>query len=296
MRSMLLLPVACCSVVSVFMLAAGLGGNVARADVPVFDNGPFITGIGSGAGGANVSVTETSAGAAVGVSFSASLASPARAVDDFVIAGATGAGVRLANLHFYGMQTSAPTTAHFGAVYITVYTGSPATGGTPIAGDFTTNRLLSTTWSGAYRVSSSALTSTTRAIFDLNVDMSWVPALPDGQYWMMLSAVGDLSVSASANPFFFFVTPHAQGNGGQGGPDNALQLFNGSYFNVFEVPFKLTAFCPGDYNKSHGVEVQDIFDFLAQWFAGNAATDFDGNGSIGVADIFAFLNAWFSGC
>lgn len=276
-------------------LAAGATG-IASADVPVFNNGPFITGMGTGAGGANVSVTESSAGAAVGVTFNASLASPARVVDDFVIAGATGAGTRLANLHFYSFQTNAPTTAQYGAVYIAIYNARPSNGGTIIAGDFTTNRLLGTTWTGAYRVSSSSLTNSTRAIFDLNIDMSWAPPLPNGQYWIMLSAVGDLVVSETANPNFFFVSPHTLGNGGLGGPDNAQQLFNGNYNNVFEVPFTLSAFCPGDYNKSHGVEVQDIFDFLGAWFAGSSSADFDGANGLGVQDIFDFLSAWFAAC
>jgi hypothetical protein len=41
--------------------------------------------------------------------------------------------------------------------------------------------------------------------------------------------------------------------------------------------------------------VQDIFDFLNAWFAGNANADFNGGG-LAVQDIFDFLNAWFSGC
>ncbi len=280
---------------SLAAVAVAGAAAITTADVQVFDNGPFITGIGSGASGANVSVTETSAGAATGVTFNALLSPAARAVDDFVITGAPATGVRLANLHLYSFQTNAPTTAHYGAVYITIYNGSPAAGGTPIAGDFSTNRLISTTWSGAYRVSSSLLTSAARPIFDLNVDMSWVPPLADGQYWMMLSATGDLAVSASANPMFFFVTPHAQGNGGLGGPDNAFQFFNNNYNNVFEVPFKLSAFCPTDFNKSHSLEVQDIFDFLNAWFAGNPSADFNGGG-LSVQDIFDYLNAWFAGC
>jgi hypothetical protein len=42
--------------------------------------------------------------------------------------------------------------------------------------------------------------------------------------------------------------------------------------------------------------VQDIFDFLAGWFAGNPAADFNGVGGITVQDIFDFLAAWFAGC
>ncbi len=58
----------------------------------------------------------------------------------------------------------------------------------------------------------------------------------------------------------------------------------------------ITRPCPADFNCSGGLSVQDIFDFLAAWFAGSAAADFDGMNGIQVGDIFAFLSAWFAGC
>ncbi len=54
--------------------------------------------------------------------------------------------------------------------------------------------------------------------------------------------------------------------------------------------------CPPDFNCDGLTNVQDIFDFLAAWFAGNPAANFNGIGGIDVADIFAFLAAWFAGC
>ncbi len=63
--------------------------------------------------------------------------------------------------------------------------------------------------------------------------------------------------------------------------------------------------CPADHNGSGSLEVQDIFDFLNDWFAGCVGTplpggciadaDFNGGG-LAVQDIFDFLNAWFAGC
>jgi hypothetical protein len=50
---------------------------------------------------------------------------------------------------------------------------------------------------------------------------------------------------------------------------------------------------PADWNCSGSLEVQDIFDFLNDWFAGGG--DFNANGSVAVQDIFDFLNAWFAG-
>ena len=58
---------------------------------------------------------------------------------------------------------------------------------------------------------------------------------------------------------------------------------------------KFVGLCTADYNGDGVVSVQDIFDFLAGWFAGAPAADFNGGG-ITVQDIFDFLGAWFAGC
>ena len=55
-------------------------------------------------------------------------------------------------------------------------------------------------------------------------------------------------------------------------------------------------FYPADFNGVNGVEVQDIFDFLAAWFAGDPRANFNGANGIEVQDIFDFLAAWFAGC
>ena len=55
--------------------------------------------------------------------------------------------------------------------------------------------------------------------------------------------------------------------------------------------------CPADFNCSGSISVQDIFDFLAAYFSGNAAVgDFNQSGAISVQDIFDFLAAYFAGC
>lgn len=54
--------------------------------------------------------------------------------------------------------------------------------------------------------------------------------------------------------------------------------------------------CPADYNGVGGVTVQDIFDFLSDWFSNVPRADFNGAGGITVQDVFDFLTAWFAGC
>ena len=48
-----------------------------------------------------------------------------------------------------------------------------------------------------------------------------------------------------------------------------------------------------DFNCGGGISVQDIFDFLAAWFAGDPTADVGGDG-VTVQDIFDFLVAWFN--
>ncbi len=56
--------------------------------------------------------------------------------------------------------------------------------------------------------------------------------------------------------------------------------------------------CYADFNHNNSLEVQDIFDFLNDWFAGKKAAIVGGDGTTGtlaVQNIFDFLNAWFAG-
>lgn len=55
--------------------------------------------------------------------------------------------------------------------------------------------------------------------------------------------------------------------------------------------------CYADFNKANSVTIQDIFDFLNEWFSGSATAQVGGSGqgSPVIQDIFSFLNAWFAG-
>jgi hypothetical protein len=60
-------------------------------------------------------------------------------------------------------------------------------------------------------------------------------------------------------------------------------------------PGNIITCCIANFNGVNGITVQDIFDFLAAYFAGDHDADLNGNG-LGVQDIFDFLAAYFAGC
>jgi hypothetical protein len=55
-------------------------------------------------------------------------------------------------------------------------------------------------------------------------------------------------------------------------------------------------FCRADFNRSGGVSVQDIFDFLGAYFSNDLQADFNHSGGVSVQDIFDYLGAYFLGC
>lgn len=54
--------------------------------------------------------------------------------------------------------------------------------------------------------------------------------------------------------------------------------------------------CAADFNASGEASTQDIFDYLAAWFAGVPGADINSTGDLTVQDIFDFLELWFLGC
>lgn len=54
--------------------------------------------------------------------------------------------------------------------------------------------------------------------------------------------------------------------------------------------------CPADFNRDGDVSVQDLFDFLAAYFAGDLAADLTRNDALSVEDLFTFLREYFTPC
>ncbi|HMN39978.1 MAG TPA: kelch repeat-containing protein [Phycisphaerales bacterium] len=62
------------------------------------------------------------------------------------------------------------------------------------------------------------------------------------------------------------------------------------------APAIVDVLCTADFNHDHVISVQDIFDFLNAWFAGDPRADVCAPAGLQVQDIFCFLNLWFAGC
>lgn len=275
--------------------AAGLGLACAApsaAEPLLWDNGPFITGTGSGFGGADISQTEPGTPLFAGIN---ALGTPqfggaVRIADDFTLGSSPPAGRKLSRLTWYALEPSGAgsTESPFTLAYVAIYDGSPLAGGRLIAGDFTTNRLISGRWSGVYRTGASDPLATAYPIMALDIDLSWSPRLRDGRYFVAVS-LGNHN-APQIGVFSSPVTPRRAN-------DNADRYVGGSWVaSTLDFPFQIHGACPADFNGVGGVSVQDVFDYLAAYFAGGPDADFDGASGVTVQDLFDFLAAYFAGC
>jgi len=160
----------------------------------LLSNGGFVTGIGNGAGGADTSEIQVGYNTyGYGHQLNAN-----RVADDFAVpAGKTWS---LTDMKWYAYQTGAPTTGTINNVNVRIWSGVPSAGGTVLAGDTTTNRFVSQSFTNCYRVTATTLTDISRAIIEVTVDMSWAPVLPAGTYYVDVQCGGTLASGPWAPP------------------------------------------------------------------------------------------------
>jgi hypothetical protein len=185
---------------------------VQNASVLLFENGPWITQTGVGFGGADVS--EIQAGLnTYGLNVSQGTA---RLADDFTVPASN--NWNLTDMKWRSYMTNGGPGTNYTAATVQIWNGPPP-GGTVVAGDQTTNRYMSHAFSNVYRVNTGQVAQTARAVIDVKVDMSWVPSLGPGTYFV------DIAVSGSgggSGPWTNMTVPWD-------GSDNGLQFFGGSW-------------------------------------------------------------------
>jgi hypothetical protein len=154
------------------MAAAGTGAGA----VELFNNGAAV------AGTPPLSVIRTG-GTLFGAG--AQISANNRVADDFVV---SGPGWNVESLNFFSYQSFAGSLYTFSSVNWSVVSGD-VTSGTVVASGTTavTNGGLA-----GYRVTSTTLTNTDRAIFQLNADVPDFSLAP-GTYWLRWSMAGSLA-------------------------------------------------------------------------------------------------------
>lgn len=121
---------------------------------------------------------------------------------------------------------------------------------------------------------------------------------PDLMFWGIFalnvnySGRGKMTITASAsqdpqtgNRFAFFTRT---GNVTSPVPINSTLATDGV--------ITIRPLCVGDYDGSGAITSQDVFTFLADWFANDPRADVNASDNVTVQDVFDFLTAWFSGC
>jgi len=120
-----------------------------------------------------------------------------RMADDFTIYGP--AGWQVNEVTFFAYQSNSTTTPTINGVYFQIWDGPPDNPGSNIVfGDLVTNRLVSTDWTGIYRVADYDMPDDTRPVM-ANVASAGV-FLPPGTYWLDWMTDGSLTSGPWATP------------------------------------------------------------------------------------------------
>jgi hypothetical protein len=168
----------------------GLAASAAPAAV-LYDNGPLVTNPGAGAGGADVSGLQTLVGEST-YGYGIQVGYGYRGADDFEISDPGGWNIN--SILLYAYQTGTGTASTITAANLRIWNNVPdGSGSTLLFGDVTTNRLVSSAWSGIYRTMDTSLGSTDRPIMECTVAASIF--LGPGHYWMDWSMDGDPSLA-----------------------------------------------------------------------------------------------------
>lgn len=173
-----------CLSVAAMLFSVNAGAQV------LYDNGPYYNSTGTGANGANESVLYTTTFAMGTIGFGNQQTAFNRVADDFMI---TDCVWRIDSVVFFGYQTNSTTTSTFTSVNFRIWDSIPdAIGANVVYGDTTTNRMIRTTWSGAYRITETTTGNTARPIMR-NVCTAGGVVLTSGTYWLDWSSAGSLA-------------------------------------------------------------------------------------------------------
>ncbi len=173
---------------------------------PLWDNGPFVTGTGNGFNGSNTSQIGQANGAGpTGTTFgpgiqmvSGATTVDNRVADNFTVPAGPGWNVTSVTVYSYQTQTNTfPPTGTFTGAFAGIYSFQPVNRNDPAdvqGGTWWTGASLPFTqsWTGAYRVTSTTLTNSQRAIFAIEIDIPDITLAP-GTYWLGWNLSGSIA-------------------------------------------------------------------------------------------------------
>lgn len=255
----------------------------------LFDAGSVVNSPGTGAGGADEGIEYDVSTSSGSLGYGHQISAGNRVADDFTV---PAGGWTISEIVFYGYQSGAPNTGTINDINFRVWDGEPgAPGSTVVYGDDTTNRFVSTAWTGAYRVTESSFCPTgvcsARAIMANTVDATGL-SLSEGTYWLDWQSGGDAGFSGPwAPPVAQTSVACPTGNAFQfTGTWNVLQ--NGGCTTGESLPFVLIGTTGGTGGGGGGgTTVAESGDAPSGWDGTQDATgDVDAiTGEIAVGDI-----------
>jgi hypothetical protein len=166
----------------------------------LYNNGPFVTHQGTGVGGANESWVQTAIDLHA-FGFIHRVGTVDLIADDFVVPDAWKWTVE--QITFFAYQLGAPAApSSMTSLIFVVLDAAPGTPGAKVIfGDWTTNRLTSSAWTGCYRVEDGLSgTSDERPIMSLSYVFAPPIKLKAGTYWIVWQTAGSLVYGPYAPP------------------------------------------------------------------------------------------------
>lgn len=161
----------------------------------IYDNGPLVTNPGGGFGGADLSALQATTLNILG--YGSQLSANNWITDDFTVPGNETWSIDA--FKFFSYQTGSTTTSTYNAARVVIYNGRPDLPTSQVVfGDETTERYISSSWTGAYRATDAAPTGNTRPI--MGVLSSAPTVLGPGNYWVMYTLGGTLASGPWAPP------------------------------------------------------------------------------------------------
>lgn len=153
----------------------------------LYDNGPFVTSIGTGVGGADESVADP---LEENNGFGCQYEYFYMITDQFEVPAGETWDISSITLFIY--QTEAPTTSTISAVYISIFDDFPEYGNL-VYGDMFVDVLTSTSWTNCYRVQYSVQGISADRPIMANVLEFTDLTLTGGTYWLQWWAEGDVN-------------------------------------------------------------------------------------------------------